>query len=353
MNPGDMVAGRYRVDAVLDNTREWTQVWFGEDTLLLRPVTVRVLDAGDPRTPTAVDGARTAAGIDDGGFVRVLDVEDAVPVSESATTAEHAHIVSSYLSGELLVDVLVDGPLDPIEAADLIADLADSIAVAHDHGMTHGVLDPVHVIVAPGGEVAVIELGVANALSTSIAAETHGAPSIDTDREAEAAQQKLADVRHLGGLLYACLTGRWPLPGTCGLPPAAQDKGRPLGPRRARANLPAPLDRICRRALGEEVANEPAIDGARELAAALRAWLGRSGASASERMERRTTSTGPVTAMGRKPKNPARRAIVAVLIVAVVILVGGLVFLGLQVLDASFREPDGSPLPGPASNSTP
>jgi len=91
----------------------------------------------------------------------------------------------------------------------------------------------------------------------------------------------------------------------------------------------------------------------RETATALRAWLGRSGASASERMERRTTSTGPVTAMGRKPKNPARRAIVAVLIVAVVILVGGLVFLGLQVLDASFREPDGSPLPGPASNSTP
>ena len=337
MNPGDMVAGRYRVDAVLDNTRDWSQVWFGEDTLLLRPVTVRVLDNDDERTAAVIDSARMAAGIDDAGFVRVLDIDDGLAVAGADAHPDdpgHAHIVSSYVAGELLVDVLVDGPLDPVEAADLIADLADSIAVAHDHHLAHGVLDPVHVVVAPGGEVAVIELGVASALRTQ--------PPTEID-----------DVRHLGGLLYACLTSRWPLPRTCGLPPAAIDKDRPLTPRKAKANVPAPLDRICRRALGEEVANEPPIESARELAAALRSWLGRSGTSASERMERRTTATGPVSTIGRGQRDPARRAIVTVLVIALVVLVGGVIFLGLQVLDASFREPAGSPEPGPASTSTP
>ena len=86
VSPGDLIADRYRLEAVLDNTRDWCVVWFGEDTLLLRPVTVRTFDHSHPLTVDVLDAAREAVGVDDAGFIRILDIGDNAPI---------AHIVSS------------------------------------------------------------------------------------------------------------------------------------------------------------------------------------------------------------------------------------------------------------------
>ena len=101
VGPGDLIADRYRLEAVLDNTRDWSLVWFGEDTLLLLPVTVRTFDHSHPLTADALHAAREAVRVDDAGFIRILDIGDNAPV---------AHIVSSYVDAELLADVLVEGP---------------------------------------------------------------------------------------------------------------------------------------------------------------------------------------------------------------------------------------------------
>ena len=320
VSPGDLIADRYRLEAVLDNTRDWCVVWFGEDTLLLRPVTVRTFDHSHPLTVDVLDAAREAVGVDDAGFIRILDIGDNAPV---------AHIVSSYVDAELLADVLVEGPLDAIESADLIADLAESVAVAHDKNLFHTCLDPVHILIAPGGEISVLDLGVARVLGHANQADA------------------LVDVRQLGALLYACLTSRWPLDSASGLPPAQRDKGRIVPPRRARANVSANLDRICRRALGETLGSEGPIDTARELSAALRNFLGNSGTTASQRLERRR-STGPIQTINSQQLR--RRGVRALIVAVILIFVAGLVFLGFQVLNATFSEPDGSPPPGPPAS---
>ncbi|CAB4867267.1 unannotated protein [freshwater metagenome] len=320
---GDLIANRYRLEAVLDNTLDWTCVWFGEDTLLLRPVTVRTLDPTHKQTADVLTAARAAASVDDAGFIRILDISN----GEDAGTE---HIVSSFIQAELVADILTEGSLDPIEAADLIADIAACVAHAHDKGLIHGSLDPVHVLVAPGGEAAIINLGVAQAISNNDQA------SIEDD------------VRHLGALLYACLTSRWPLSGVAGIPAAVVEKGHVIAPRKARANVPHALDQLCRRALGEVVGDDAPIDSAREFAVALRSFLGRSGTTASQRLERRQ-NTGPIKTVEKIRK----RGVGAIIIAVVAILLAGLIYLGFEVLNTTLGEPNGSPAPGPQSGSSP
>jgi serine/threonine protein kinase len=289
-----------------------------------------------------LDTARSAAVLDDGRCIRVLDV-----TAPSEAEGGPACIVRAWVDGTTLGDLLVEAPLDPAEAADLVADVAEAIAAAHEAGLRHGLLDPAHVVLTPGGEVAVLDLGIAEALHA-------GLPGSD-DAPGEPVEA-LSDVRALGGLLYACLTGRWPGATPSVLDDAAtvsgpQGRPQPLAPRRARAGVPSALDALCRRALGERVGGEEPLDDARSVAVALRRWLGRAGASTSDLAERRaaTGSGGPRSAAAAAGSTAARW--VVVLIVAV--LVAGVAFIGVQVLDDAFGEPDGSPPPGPVSTGSP
>jgi serine/threonine protein kinase len=347
---GDVVLGRYRLEAVLDNTRSWAELWVGEDTALKRAVAVRVLDPTDPRTPVVLDAARAAAALDDARCVRVLDVTSP---ADSGISADSACIVRAWVDGTTLGDLLVEAPLDPAEAADLVADIAEAIAVAHEAGLRHGLLDPQHVVLTPGGDVAVLDLGIAEALHAPL-------PGADADPENSAASRSpveaLDDVRALGGLLYACLTGRWPGRTPSVLDPATTISGPqgsvlPLPPRRARAGVPGALDVLCRRALGERVGQEEPFDDARSVAVALRRWLGRAGASTSDLAERRAaTGAGEPRSSAANAGSTLARWIVALI---VVVLVAGVAFIGVQVLDDAFGEPEGSPPPGPVSTTTP
>jgi hypothetical protein len=349
---GDVVLGRYRLEAVLDNTRSWAELWVGEDTALKRAVAVRVLDATDPRTPIVLEAARAAAALDDARCVRVLDVTSPAD-SGSTTLLDAACIVRAWVDGTTLGDLLVEAPLDPAEAADLVADIAEAIAVAHEAGLRHGLLDPQHVVLTPGGDVAVLDLGIAEALHAPL-------PDTDPANEADVASRPradaLADVRALGGLLYACLTGRWPGSTPSVLDPAATISGPqgstvPLPPRRARAGVPGALDVLCRRALGEQVGQEEPFEDARSIAVALRRWLGRAGASTSDLAERRAaTGAGEPRSTAAAAGSKVARWIVG-LIVAV--LVAGVAFIGVQVLDDAFGEPEGSPPPGPVGTTSP
>ena len=323
MKPGDLLADRFRLDAVLDNTSDFSTVWIGDDTVLQRPVAIRTLKLSDNRTAQVLAGAQRAAEINDPSCVHVLDIGRA---EESNT----AFIVTAYVQADTLSDVLADGPLDAVESADLVAEIADTIARVHDRGIAHGCLDPLQILLAPTGDAIVLGLGTALAVH-------------HPERDAE----MVDDVRSLGAVLYACLTARWPMASSTGLPAAVRDGADPVPPRKARAHVPTPLDRLCRRALGETVAGEEPFDNAREFSVALRAHLTRSGTTAAQRLDRRR-STGPVTTL-KGVRQQGRRGVIALIALAVSIVIGGLLLLGVQVLNSVFAEPGGSPPPGPAA----
>ena len=92
--------------------------------------------------------------------------------------------------------------------------------------------------------------------------------------DVEGADPRRTDARGLGALLYAALTARWPGADADEhrLEAAPRVGDRLCTPRQVRAAVPAAVNVLCRRALGEAAAG-PALDTPDDVAAAAGALL--------------------------------------------------------------------------------
>jgi hypothetical protein len=189
--PGTQLAGRYRL---VDQTSEgtgWTY-WKATDETLARPVTVLTFAAGFPRVAEVVTAARAASRLSDPRFSQVFDVEDA---------EEQAYVVTEWVVGESLLDMLADGPLDCPHAVSLVTEAARALAAAHAAGLAHLRLGPTCLHWTAGGGVKITGLAVDAALAGPVPASSQDGDS-----------RELIDTRDLARLLYAALTGYWPGP---------------------------------------------------------------------------------------------------------------------------------------------
>jgi len=218
IRPGDVLAGRYRLDDLLSESRG-ARFWRAFDQVLSRPVAVHVIPADDDRSGALLDAARRSVEVRDRHFLRVLDADE---------NDEICFVVNEWGQGRSLDIMLAgDGALDPPQAAWLAGEAAAALAVAHDVGVTHSRLVPENILLDHQGAVRVIGLAVDAALN--------GLPVLD----------KEADVEDLVGCLYAAMTGRWAGPSASSVPAAHRENGRILRPRRVRGGIPRPLDELC------------------------------------------------------------------------------------------------------------
>ncbi|HMQ67317.1 MAG TPA: hypothetical protein PJ992_13590, partial [Arachnia sp.] len=89
------------------------------------------------------------------------------------------------------------------------------------------------------------------------------------------------DVVGVGNLLYAMLVARWPGPGNFGLPPAPLAAGEPAPPHEVLVGVSFALDRICTTTLTDRgAAGEPRITTTSQLVSMLTQVLGTANASA-------------------------------------------------------------------------
>jgi hypothetical protein len=220
--PGTRLGGRYRLEDRINASSGWA-AWMAIDETLARPVTVLTFAPGFPRIREVVTAARSASRLTDARLAQVFDVED---------DWDHAYIVMEWVAGDSLDDLLADGPLDPAHGAEIVAEGAEALAVAHAAGLAHLCLTTDSLRWTPGGGVKVLGLGIDAALS--------GATADDP---------ALADTRGLAMLLYAALTCHWPGPDSPTLPPAPMADGRPRSPRQVCAGVPASIDEVTCQAL--------------------------------------------------------------------------------------------------------
>src|SRR6266699_2462072 len=242
--PGTRLAGRYRLVDQVSSGTGWTY-WKATDETLARSVTVLTFATGFPRVTETVTAARAASRLGDPRFSQVFDVEDG---------EEFAYVVLEWVATESLLDMLSEGPLEPPRAAALMVEAARAIAVAHEIGLTHLRLDPACLHWTAGGGVKIAGLGIDAALAGSaLTASDDG-----TD------DPELTDTRDLARLLYAALTGYWPVqPGSDGsapgpspqaarpalLPPAPENGTGLCTPRQVSAGVPVGVDDVTCRAL--------------------------------------------------------------------------------------------------------
>jgi serine/threonine protein kinase len=250
VSPGALLAGRYRIAELLAEI-DGARVWRAVDEVLSRPVVVDVLPVGDPRTNLLFDAARRAAAAADPRFLRVLDCD----MHEGVT-----YCVREWAGGRPLERMLSAGPLTGQQAGWMAREVSEALENLHRTGLSHGSISPSTVIVTDAGAIKVVGLATEAALRSA----GPGTPELD--------------VRALGELLYASLTGRWPSSGPAwGLQPAPVEHGRLLSPRQVRAGVPRSLDDIADRLLGDPPRHHSAaITSAAGLSAALSGVVGSS-----------------------------------------------------------------------------
>jgi len=210
---GDRLDGRYRLDRVLHTTGP-AITWLATDEKLNRPNRIHLLRSDQPRAEAFMAAARAAAAMADNHFVQVLD---AVPDDGLY------YVITEWLhDGHTLGEVLSGGPVPVTEAVRITTELARAITEAHDQGLAHLRLSPKTVLRTDTGEVKILDLCLAAALTGTVSRDPLG-----------------TDLSAIGELAYALLTGRRP------------QQPEPVPPSELRSEVTPQLDNVILRILGD------------------------------------------------------------------------------------------------------
>ena len=206
------LAGRYRLDEVIGRGGMST-VYRGTDLALDRVVAVKVaLDPLVEQSPVYLARftreAQAAAAIGHPGVVTVYDAGADGPTR---------FIVMEYVPGRSLAEILSERehkPLEPDEAADIAAQVADALSAAHAAGIIHRDIKPGNIMIEPDGSVKVLDFGIARALDSHTLTQTATVLGTSAYMSPEQALGQPVDARSdiysLGCVLYEMLTGEPP-----------------------------------------------------------------------------------------------------------------------------------------------
>jgi len=144
---GDVIAGKYRLDALLGEGGMGT-VWRGFNLQLEAPVALKLIRGEQDRLSLAQrlkQEARAAAKLGHPAIVRVFDVGD--------SELGDPYIVMELLNGRTLGGLLAaESRLSSVRAVQLLLPVADALVAAHAKGIVHRDLKPDNIFLAEEGE---------------------------------------------------------------------------------------------------------------------------------------------------------------------------------------------------------
>ena len=163
-----VLAGRYRLVEPLGRGG-FSEVWQAEDSVLGRPVAVKVFaaSAGQPDLVARFHReARILAGLRHPNVVTVFDagVDQDVP-----------YVVMELLAGPSLDELLaMRGPLPAGLALGYAEQAAAGLAAAHDAGVVHRDIKPGNLVLDSDGTLKVVDFGIASLASASMSLTASG-----------------------------------------------------------------------------------------------------------------------------------------------------------------------------------
>jgi len=214
--PGEVIAGRYRIVAPIGRGAMGT-VYRAEHVQISKVVAIKLLHRELQEHPENVKRfhreAESASRLNHPNTVHVFDF--------GRTETGLMYIVMEHVDGADLGKALDDeGPMAFGRVAYLLAQVAGSVADAHESGIVHRDLKPENIVVAQGrdGEIAkVLDFGLAKLFESAPELQVTGAGTIVGTPHYMSPEQVQgheldgrSDVYAMGAIMYECVVGKPP-----------------------------------------------------------------------------------------------------------------------------------------------
>ena len=204
--------GRYRLIELLGRGG-MGEVWRAHDTAIDRVVALKMLlphYAQDPDFDQRFRReARTAARLDNPHVVPIYDVGE---------VDGRLYVTMRLISGTDLQTLIDAGPLEPKRAVALIDQIAGALHSAHQAGLVHRDIKPSNILVDPNDFAYLIDFGIARASDdTRLTSENSAIGTwayMAPERFSTSEIHPSSDIYALACVLYQCLTGEQPFPGS-------------------------------------------------------------------------------------------------------------------------------------------
>jgi eukaryotic-like serine/threonine-protein kinase len=278
-----LLAGRYELRARI-GVGGYGEVWRGVDSVLARPVAIKLLQDEHTVQPEAMmrfrAEARHAGALSHPCIAHVYDYCEPSP-------PDPPFLVMELVDGLSLAELLTRGPLDVARAMDVIGQAAAGLHAAHQAGLVHRDIKPGNLLISRTGPVKITDFGIAQPQVPAVSGPVTmtgmvlGTAGYMAPERIEGNLATVAsDLYALGVVAYECLAGLVPRGGlaprtsdvtrtgdvTAGQP-AIAPRSQPLPP--LPAGIPADVAALVSRLTARDPARRPATAGevARQAAA--------------------------------------------------------------------------------------
>ena len=257
-----LLAGRYQVGNLIGRGG-MADVHIGTDSRLGRRVAIKLLKpalATDPAFRVRFRReAQDAAKMAHPTIVRIFDAGEETVRDATGAELQIPFIIMEYVDGRVLTDLIAEGPLEPAEAVRIIADVLTALEYSHRAGLVHRDIKPGNVMITSGGQVKVMDFGIARAVAESSAtiAQTSTIMGTAAYFSPEQARGESVDARtdlySAGIMLFEMLTGRTPFADENPVAVAYQHVNQPVpAPSSLNPRISPALDAVVLRSVAKD-----------------------------------------------------------------------------------------------------